>query len=453
MNYFKICLIVLVSFDGFSKSENLKYSYPLSDTDVAITQFNRSLTENNDSASSLAMAKYHLINGNTAKAKVELLKLKFSNGFTKDVSLRYLAIIQFIEHDYQASLDSLNRLDGNNPSVSMRTCYLKTLNQLILGHYQDLKKDWQVCKEASGAYNQDYHVWMDSFVNLKISNEFKAASIFEGVSLSNQKIESLRLILKLSLYLNQQKQLLSQIPTLSPAAFADIETRELIAMIYYREKMLVKAYRFIEDLSTPNAENLKGNIYLAQQKLELAWGQFQLALKGKHNSQNAIERSVPTAWYLKLWEEGIKLAKDLDTTQVTWPHKKALTSALHIQAAQYSQADQLLKEISVKSHFHFHPEVTQMRTIVSLMQENKDESSKYASYSCRNQDGVSCWLLYQLSSWDDFTLTLKRDDKIQSQPSLLAELLSNEPMQEFKDDVYINQKDIEELDNSLTGIK
>jgi hypothetical protein len=453
MNYYLPYLIFLVCFSGFAEAKLTKYTYPLSDTDVAITQFNRNLTENNHAASSLAMAKYHLINGNTAKAKIELLKLKFNNDFTKDVMLRYLATIQFIEHDYQASLDSLNKLDQNNSSVAMRTCYLKTLNQLILGYYQELKKDWELCKEASGAFNNDYHIWMDSFVNLKISNEFKPASIFEGVSLANQKIESLRLILKLALYLNQQKQILSQIPTLSPAAFADIETRELIAMIYYREKMLVKAYRFIEDLNTPNAENLKGNIYLAQQKLELAWGQFQLALNVKNNSQNAIERSVHTAWNLKLWEEGISLAKDLDTTQINWPHKKALTAALHIQAGQYNQADQLLKEISVKSHFHFHPEVTQMRTLVALMNEKKDESVKYAEFSCRNQDGVSCWLLYQLSSWDDFTLTLKREDKIQTQPSLLAELLASESIPEFQDDIYINQKDIEELDNSLTGIK
>jgi hypothetical protein len=58
-------------------------------------------------------------------------------------------------------------------------------------------------------------------------------------------------------------------------------------------------------------KNIKGiSIYL-QEKEELAFAQFKLALSMKQNSLNAFERILPLAWRLGRWQEGVKYSSDL----------------------------------------------------------------------------------------------------------------------------------------------
>src|SRR5690606_1361977 len=108
-----------------------------------------------------------------------------------------------------------------------------------------------------------------------------------------------------------QKVIIPKIPDFAPEVFQDKELRELIGFLYYREAELVKAYEFIEDLDTPNSENIKGNLYLAGKKYELAYGQFKLALNRKNNSQNALERITPVAWLLSQWEDGANYVEEI----------------------------------------------------------------------------------------------------------------------------------------------
>src|SRR5690606_9600805 len=100
-------------------------------------------------------------------------------------------------------------------------------------------------------------------------------------------IDQLKVILKLAMYLNQESLVVDQIPELTVDQLQDPEVREIAGQIFFRTGSLARSYRFIEDLKSPNSENIKGNLYILRNKYELAYAQFKLSLEQKLNSQNA----------------------------------------------------------------------------------------------------------------------------------------------------------------------
>ena len=84
--------------------------------------------------------------------------------------------------------------------------------------------------------------------------------------------------------------------------------------------VLVKAFEYIEGLSSPNSENIRGNLFLAQKKYELAYAQFKLALKRKVNSQNSLERIIPISWMLKQWKDGLEYIDKLKVDPICCRH-------------------------------------------------------------------------------------------------------------------------------------
>jgi hypothetical protein len=57
----------------------------------------------------------------------------------------------------------------------------------------------------------------------------------------------------------------------------------VISFIYSRLHDNKKALSFIDDIDSPNAENIKGNIRLRNKEYELAFGHFKLALNKKED--------------------------------------------------------------------------------------------------------------------------------------------------------------------------
>src|SRR5690606_30757295 len=271
---------------------------PKSEIALSAQKTNREINEQKLMSLKLAEVKFAMINGNIERAKILLLQQGFNTGFGKIIKKRYSAIISFIEGKYQTSLDTLNDPDFLFDQHFTHICSLKTLNELILNKTADATETWRRCNKLTVLLSENANLWPAVLVNLKKNPKEAIKQPFEKMNIANESFDTIRLFLKLALYLNQQKLIIPKIPDFAPEVFQDPELRELIGFLYYREAELVKAYTFIEDLETPNSENIKGNLYLAQNKYELAYGQFKLALNRKNNSQNALERITPVAWLL-----------------------------------------------------------------------------------------------------------------------------------------------------------
>lgn len=459
MNY--LILIILVSFtqtlcaksivDSYIKENRGKFIYPKNNAGIMESEFNRKMQKNRNITKKLGAIKYEMINGNLEKAKIMLLQSKYSNDFSRVVQYRYLGMINFIQGNYKVSQEFLTHKSMYNISYNNTICLLRTLNFVILDQLPNAQVEWNRCLDATVNKSPTQHIWMKTILKLKHKNEPKITEIpLKGINIENEEGNFLRLFLKMALYLTQQDKVFSRLSFLSESAFADPEIRELIGMLYYREGKLAKAYEFVEDLESPNSENIKGNLYLAQKKYELAFGQFKLALNKKVNSQNALERILPVAWILKQWEDGLEYINKLNVDPVDKFNKIALKAAFLTQANRFTEAEKQLKIIVQGSNDAQSSEVNQLYSYNSIMLKDNSNAETYADKACKYKDGINCWIQFHFAIWENFALTSHRDEDIlDSNTDIAQEFTSAYVSDPIIEDIYVSQKDIEELDNDI----
>jgi hypothetical protein len=445
-------LLFAESYTDSHISENRgNFKYPKNPEGVMESDFKRKMQENLSISKRLGAIKYEMINGNLEKAKVMLLRSKYAEGFSRTIQYRYLGMIHFIEGNYKLSQKFLTHKSLYNISTNDTICMLRTLNFIILNRTAEAKIEWNICLDATLDKSPTQYVWMNTILKLKLNDEPKITEVpLKRVNIENEKGDYLRLFLKMALYLNQQNKIFERLPFLAESAFKDPEIRELIGMLYYREGKLSKAYNFVEDLDSPNSENIKGNIYLAQKKFELAYGQFKLALKKKVNSQNSLERIIPVAWILKQWDDGLEFIEKLKVDPKDKYNKLTLKAALLTQAGQYKMAETALRKVIYGSNNAQSLEVNQLYTYNALMMKNNSDAEAYADKSCAFKDGINCWILYHFAIWENFTLTTHREDDIlEGTADLASELTQSFQEDPIIEDIYVSQEDVEEMDNDI----
>lgn len=407
-------------------------------------------TEIKNQAEELKKVKFYLLNGELRLAKIYLGKLSYTQTKLRPIIHRYLALIAFIEGRFQNAHEYLALPELQNIPHYGKICVLKVLTDIVISKTEELEQNWIKCKRDNyGRVNEHNQIWLDTLVSLKINQQVGATRIpFKHLKLARLNADETKIMLKLALYLNQEKMILDQLPLLELDQYQDPEIREIIAQIYFRTGALAKAYKFSEDLKTPNSENIKGNLYVLRKKYELAYAQFKLALEQKQNSQNAIERLLPLAWILGDWENGTKYAEQVLASPHTQINKMTLISAFLMQKGDYEESSKVLEYVAQRSRRGTEIDVTQVGSFNYLMLNKKDETRKMANMSCAQYDVLNCWLGFQLAQWDAFPLTIRRKEKIEI--SKEWEKLSREDFSEpIKEQVFIKQTDIEEMDDAL----
>lgn len=396
----------------------------------------------------LKRIKYLLINGETRLARLELMKIRNSQSKLKPIIHRYAGILEFVDGNYPEAWKHFSVKDLDSDFHFKKICTAKTLTRVILDKTDGLREDWSRCQLLGLLdLNPQAQRWMDILVNLKtIPTKGITKAPFERERFSRFEIDDLKLILKLALYLNQESAVLPELTDLTLEQLRDQEVRELVGTIYFRVGSFVDSFKFVEDLTSPNAENIKGNLYILRKKYELAYAQFKLALNQKENSQNAMERLLPLAWILQDWDNGVKYSERVFASPQTQINKLTLLAAFLTEKGDFDAAAKVLKEINQKSIKANRREVTQLYSFVSMMRNDPEMMRKQAGRSCTQNDVINCWFLYQLSQWDAFPLTIKRKDGIKFSDEF-AKLTQTDMTKPLKEEVYINQLDIEELDD------
>jgi predicted negative regulator of RcsB-dependent stress response len=437
--------------NNIQKTNRGQFEYPKNQSELEGLDYYRKLKANQTIQSNLAAIKYQIINGNLERAKMMLLQSKYSDGYSKVIQFRYLSIIHFIQGNYEKSLSFLTKEDMYNISFEKNICLLRTLNYLILNKVNLGNTEWNRCVNATLGKSPTSHLWMTTLVKLKLNDEKNITNIpLKNINIENETGDFLRLFLKLALYLNKQGHVLSRIQYMNTDNFKDPQIRELIGLLYYRNGNILNSFRFVEDLNSPNAENIKGNIFLTQKKYELAYAQYKLALNKKINSRNSLERIIPVAWLLKQWDDGYNYVDRLAVDPKDLSNKLTIKAAFLTQQKKYKEAKKVLTKIVIGSRNSQSPEVNQLFSYNAMMLKDLTLTNKYSDQACKNLDGVNCWLQFQLNTWENFPLTLQRDGDISSNNSdLLDEYTSAIKKDSLEEDVYVNQVDIEELDNNI----
>ncbi len=402
----------------------------------------------------LRLAKFSIVNGNIENAKDFLSRIE-DKVELKAIKKRYLATIAFIEDDYKTMDKILRSADFDGPAANTQVCLLKILSSLALENLKQLDYDFKTCKELTFNNSPNRHLWLEYVINLKLGKKTPYTEDSpETLNWIVQDPELTRVWLKKNILFNKEKKSIEYIPTFHPSTFRKKDIRELIGLSYFRIGDKENSLKFIEDLETPTAENIKGNIELNNQKFELAYGHFQLALKFKENSKNALERLIPLSWILGKWHDGLKFLDKEIGLKTDQNKKLALETAFLIQENKLDKAAENLKLLNTAYRGNIPKEIVRMDTFVSLMQSQIKELKNNSSSACNKFDGLSCWIFLQMFLWEDLGKTLQNEDATTTDKTLTVDFLkSPQPEDPLVENQLIDQSLVEELDSALVQIK
>jgi tetratricopeptide (TPR) repeat protein len=408
------------------------------------------LWEETEHAKILGKAKLAMINGDLFKAKTLMLNLVYVSDYTKAIMSRYWAIIHFIEGDYTKAMQFMNEPDLQITSNFKHICNLKTLTYLILEKENQAFQTWSECYAVvvSDIVNP---LWNDVLVTIK-QNPSSTTKSLKGLTLARKNKDQLELILKLALYLNESHLLVKEISAIDVEMLKHERIRELIGLVYYRQGRIKLAYKFLEDLNTPNAEVIKGNIYLAQDKVELALAQYRLAIKAKSNSINAIERLLPIAWRLEQWDTGLialnqlKAVKDIDYTSMI------VEAAFETMKQNYDKALKITDYLDEKTGQSRWDPLAYVKSYLLIQKKELRRASYYSFLSCLDGNPVMCWTYQQmLENPDVIEMNEVYTTPLHDARFNIAQYTA--PPNPIDERVFISQKEIEELDDALINLE
>lgn len=400
----------------------------------------------------LRQAKFFIVNGETELARSSLNDLlKSASDQFKPSLYRFLAIADFQDGRWKEALVHLSRPELTVYPNFGRICPLKIILRVAVQATNDLEREWSRCKVDNNAdvLIKDM-VWMESLVAIATRRPGAGKAILGKYSPVNLSNDDLKVVLKLSLYLNLESTIVDSLESLDYSVVQDEELRGLIAHIYFRQGRLADAWRLMEDIQSPNVENMKGNLWILRDNSELAYAQFKLALQKKSNSHNAVERALPLAWFLQQWKDGTKLAERIYTHERNTQQKSTTIAAFAVANDQWKDAFERLESVHRQGGDATAQEVSQLSTYVALRQNDGRRLKRYGTSSCERGDLVVCWVLSSEFIWPELTQLLNQGKEapgLEAEIPLNQELLSSSPA--FQDDGFIDQRDIDELDDSL----
>lgn len=402
----------------------------------------------------LRRAKFYLIQGQVELARYELSAFdRVEKAQLNAVVIRYKAVAEFLQGRWDRTLALLEDPFINRTPYYGRICPLKILSKIAVRQTKDLSLAWERCQAENLSDSAVVDpVWMTTIVRLLDSSATGVAEqTIKRYALRNLDNDTLKRVLKLALYLNVEGLVVDVIDQLDFTVASDEDLRALLAHIYFRQGKLARAWKFIEGDTGVNVENIRGNIWLLRGNLEIAFAHFNLALQIKSNSHNAAERALPVAWALKQWKRGQELTDLMDVHEGNRLQLQALAAAFAVQMKDYPAALKRLERLNRAEESNIALEVYQLNAYVGLKTKQPRLMVKFADRACEAGDITFCWMLLAHQNWEDLPALIESEEKITIAKSLARELASSEfQAQAFvEEDVYVDQRDIDELDESF----
>lgn len=395
----------------------------------------------------LSLAKKNIINGSPTKAQyiLEMSDNKKSKFFK--IEKRYLAITYFLNEKYEESLKILQEPYFNISGYYKEICLLKVINMAMLKD-PNLSKESRSCESVLDRYSRTELYWYTTIINIILKNNRAVkGSLLSDLQYILHSDELTKLWIKLALYIKREDMVIANTAIIPQARFQNKEIRELLGLLYYRKGNNELAQNFIEDLKGPNSDNIRGNIYLQQKKYEIAYGHFKLALNKKYNSLNSLERIIPISWLIEKWEDGEKHLYSYISNDVDPIKKEILKTAFIIKQKKYEKADDNLQYLLQKKNLQRNLNVLQMKTYTSLILDTPNELYESSVKACQLSDGLACWLRLQQLTWENISKTIKRPAPTIAKKITIEDLKTQKDSTTPLDEkIYINQKDIDELD-------
>ena len=433
--------------------ESLYAFDPLSLEKAQIEQLTQDYQDKLYDINKLQEIKYLIINGNTFRAKKEIADYTPPSQLLPIIHY-YLSLIYFIERNYQQSFNMIDKNLISNLKGFNHICLLQLLNEIYLHRTEKLEKSFELCSATNFRYSPTEYLWPSVMVKMILQDNylFKKNHLNKlFVNLDDLNEDLWVLWFKTAIYYNREESFTSLLENLPSQLFLSEKIRELVGFIYYRLGNYDLAKDFFNDVSTVNAENIMGNLYLQEKKWELALGHLSIAFKLKNNSINAVNRLVPLLWKLSRYEEGLDMTKRLPADATNIASKLALLAAFEFKNGHYQKVityTQKLQRIYPDSP---PKKILQLATLSYFLEKDNRNFQSFAANSCLKKDALGC-LLYSLSfHWPELPEMIKKGAEIdiEEEELNLSQLIKEQREQPLEEVPYIKQVDIEELDDKL----
>lgn len=440
-----------------------------------IDEYNLNLEKNDREGDFLYLfqAKNYLINGGIKRALFYLDKINDNTSKLSLIKRRYQGLIAFIQGDYQNAYRYFSTPYFNNAKYYPHICIMKVMSLMALKEYQKMDYELLNCRAITIKYSKNQQIWLDSLADLALKKPYALkGGILQNVTYLLEDPEYLRIWLKMAIYLNRDEVALKNISSLHESSYQSKKVREMIGLLHYRNNNFDLAIKFIEDIDSSNAENIKGNINLFKKEYELAYGHFKLALKHKKNSLNAIERAIPLTWLLGEWDDGLDLLgrmssgatasyqnktqnqNEADEMNLNLRKKLALETAILMRKKNYTQVQKNILDLKYLYKEKMPAELEMMYAYNSLMTGDLKNLIRFSEQSCHNFDGISCWIYLNNHLWENLPRVIKRDEEIRQDSHFsISSLKESQAISPLEEEQLVNQKDIEELDSNQIPIE
>lgn len=449
----KACILLLVLLTPPAYAEVLEEIISwetLSRDEVEEILVKTKLAEREEITRGLIYAKAFILQGDLESAEFLLRKIVAPSSELTLVKMRYQATIEFLRGRYREVLTLLEHPFFRLPQYYREICLLKVLSLLRNGASEELSREINSCNGAALSFSNTSGLWLNGLEIVLANNYGRFPGIRDNDALDiASDPDSFRAWSKLALYSNMEETVLARVGDYPYTVFQSNTNREILGFLYYRTGNLSEATRLTEDLDGPNVENIRGNLALRKQAYELALGHFQLALKKKNNSLNALQRALPLSWMLGRFNDGLELIDKMSFSSLDRQHRLFLKAAYTYESGSRDLAQKILGVLKGQNLEALPLEVQLLDLTTSLHVKDKRNVKNVTLRTCRKYDGISCWAQLAHFYWEDLSLVSKREGPVlppEAVTHTVSELTSPGGITPMEEKVYIDQKDIEELD-------
>ncbi len=337
--------------------------------------------------------------------------------FKRNENFKYSCLISFMSQYANSSVEVLNDMDR---------CIRLNFNDLLNDQF------WYrlVKSELTGAKNELNYYNLLLF-EMKQTTDYK-------------KVESW---LKYGIYYNYSDLISDNLGILPSMAILDERLRTLAAYNLYNNAEYTEAQEYVSNVNTFNGNYLKANLETRNNNYELSYAFNKTALKKREHSIYANQLNLSLGWLTNNYKHtreslnmlvshgDLKKYQDIFNTTLLYQEGKLYRSSFEIKRLSDSFNGQL----------PYPGRILATSIYIDNLDENWIES---ANKACVYYSVVNCWLKMQSTIWKDFSKTFKQQDDLNRKHSVLRNIseLVEDKSSEINDSIFINQRDIEELD-------
>ena len=415
------------------------------------------LGERKNNLKILKRIKYLMINGLVPEAKEELLKLPLSDSPLKLIRDRYLAIVFLLENQWEKSLKILNQSPFQTTAHYPKICLLKVLSLMALDEnkHETLEGELRRCSHSHRHQKETDFTWPETIIRLRKSPTHGLPPLPHTSPNSPKELHQTVLWLKLALYLGREKSAFKELQKIPLRTLPLIpkRARELMGLLFYRAGKKKEALGLIKDINLGNAHNIRAHMALQNKNYQKAYESFQLALGKKENSLNALRGLLPLSWANGDLLGGLKAIRLAQ--RPGWSHlgDENFLPALLTELGENTKALPFLLSLKEQQR---QTDITNKLLSFNYLMMARPKKSLLSTYElCLAFDGVNCYLLTLLTKWENLPQRLQEKKAIDDSHGIdLTQLSGQGPKASAlafalafaKEEIFIDQKDIEELD-------